>query len=207
MVLLRNMIARFSRRDRIAAQIYGDCVAVTRDPAHYCGGRVADSVDGRFDILAMHLFLVIHRLRAAGSDGQAMVQSVIDSFVRDMDQNLREMGAGDVGVARNVKHMAEALNGLLRGYERALAEGPGALADYAGRNVILRTDDDEAAELTADQQTAAQRLAGYVQAQIAFLSTVPDDECLAGRCRMRPAAVAYGEDAVAYGEDEGSAEG
>lgn len=198
MVLLRNMIARFSKRDRIAAQIYGDCVAVTRDPAHYRDGHVADSVDGRFDILALHLFIVIHRLRDAGPDGQAMVQSIIDSFVRDMDQNLREMGAGDVGVARNVKHMAQALNGLLRGYERSLADGPAALADYAGRNVIQRTDDGEA-ELTADQQAAAQRLAAYVQAQIAFLSTVPDDACLVGRCSMQPAA-------VAYGENKGSAE-
>lgn len=193
MVLVRNMIARFSKRDRLAAQIYNDCVAVTRDPAHYRDGHVADSVDGRFDILALHLFIVIHRLRAAGSDGQAMVQSVIDSFVRDMDQNLREMGAGDVGVARNVKHMAQALNGLLRGYGRALDEGKAALADYLGRNVIGGSDDGEA-PATAEQQAAAQRLAGYVQAQIAYLSTVSDGECLAGRCRMQPAAVAYGVD-------------
>lgn len=196
MAILRNVIARFSKRDRLAAQVYADCVAVARDPSHFRDGQVPDSVDGRFDLLALHLFIVIHRLRGAGAAGEALTQSLIDCFVRDMDQNLREMGAGDIGVARRVKYMAQALNGLLHGYEAALREGGDALAGCVLRNVFSVTPGGEGGDPASPaQQAAARRLASYVQAQVIYLSFMADADCLAGRCPMQPADVAYGETA------------
>ena len=190
MVFLRNMLALVSKRDRLAQRIYDQCVAAARAPQHYGDGAAADSVDGRFAVLALHLFIAARRLQQAGPEGKALVQSLIDCFIRDMDRNLREMGAGDVGVAKNVKQMAKALNGQFHAYERAVKEGPDALRASLLRNVLARPD-----EATDEQAlAAARRLAGYAYAQMLYLSLQPDTVCLAGRCPMQPAPTGYGED-------------
>ncbi|MGF1624132.1 MAG: ubiquinol-cytochrome C chaperone family protein [Alphaproteobacteria bacterium] len=201
MVLLRNLLALVSKRDRLAQRIYDQCVAAARAPAHYGDGSVADSVDGRFAMLTLHLFIAAHRLRGAGPEGEALVQALVDCFIRDMDCNLREMGAGDVGVAKNVKQMALALNGQLHAYERALVEGPEGLATSLSRNVFAQADargtdsgrTDEGLDQTAGQ-SAVRRLTGYTIAQIGHLSAQADADCVAGRCRMLPVPAAYGEE-------------
>lgn len=211
MVILRNIIASLSKRDRLAQRVYDRCVAVARAPEHYRGGHVADSVDGRFGLLVLHLFLAIQRVDRAQPDGKAMVQALIDCFVRDMERNLREMGAGDIGVAKNVKQMAQALNGQLYAYQRAVAEGPEALRETLLRNVVASSgigggqegadsvgdDDAETASETppeapsAAQYAAAGRLTGYAQAQMQALAGQPDASCLAGALELLPAETAY----------------
>jgi cytochrome b pre-mRNA-processing protein 3 len=195
MVLLRNMLALLSKRDRTAQRIYDQCVAAARAPEHFGDGRVADSVDGRFAMLALHLFIAARRLGQAGAEGRALVQALVDCFVRDMDRNLREMGAGDVGVAKNVKRMAHALNGQLHAYEAALTAGPEALRASLLRNVFGLSEDAAGA-----LEWPVRRLAGYVQAQMLYLSSRPDADCLAGRCPLQPAAAAYN---VAPGDEPG----
>lgn len=207
MVILRNILASLSKRDRLAQRIYDRCVAAARAPEHYRGGHVADSVDGRFGLLVLHLFLAIQRLDRAQPDGKAMVQALIDCFVRDMERNLREMGAGDIGVAKNVKQMAQALNGQLYAYQRAVAAGPEALRETLLRNVVASAGiggeqaggetgnqagaDSAAAAPSEAQRAAAGRLTGYAQAQMQALAGQPDETCLAGRLDLLPAEAAY----------------
>lgn len=194
MVVVRNLIALFSKRDRTAQRVYDRCVAAARAPEHYGSDGAPDTVDGRFGLLVLHLFLASDRLRRIGREGDALVQALIDCFVRDMDKNLREMGAGDVGVAKNVKRMAEALNGQLRAYHAAAGGGPEALRESLVRNVLAggATAGAEAAG------AAARRLAGYAVAQRRHLAAMPDAELLAGRLPLRPVAEAYAD-----GEREG----
>src|SRR6516164_5183718 len=74
--------------------IYGMIVAQARLPAFYLRFGVPDTVNGRFDMVVLHLWMVLGRLRAGGARAEA--QQLFDRFCNDMDANLREMGVGDL---------------------------------------------------------------------------------------------------------------
>jgi cytochrome b pre-mRNA-processing protein 3 len=156
------MIFRLFRRDPQAASIaalYGAIVAQARNPGFYLEYGVADTPEGRFDMIVLHLALVCRRLgRAKGPDqgpARALSQSVFDMFCRDMDHNLREMGVSDLGVPKKMQKLGEAFYGRLDTYDRALAAaGDEELTAALRRNVL-----GEAAPVLA-----APRLAAYVRA-------------------------------------------
>lgn len=105
-----------------AAEVYGRIVAQARQPVFYLRFGVPDSLNGRFEMLALHLFLVLHRLgRERGQAAcAALSQALVDMTMADLDGNLREMGAGDLGVGRRVKNMAGAVYERIADYGAAL---------------------------------------------------------------------------------------
>lgn len=119
---------RFARRpvDRTAHALYVTAVEAGRTPALFETGRVADTVDGRFDMIILHLALLIERLRQVTPDGEAgkgareLETRILEVHFADMDQALREMGVGDLGVGKRVKVMAKALMGRRVAYGAAL---------------------------------------------------------------------------------------
>jgi cytochrome b pre-mRNA-processing protein 3 len=130
----------FTRRpaDDIAAEVYRRIVAQARRPEFYAGGGVPDSLDGRFEMLVLHLFLVLHRLQRERGDAacDALAQALADLTAADLDANLREMGAGDLGVGRRVKRMAGALYGRIAAYEAGIGSGEAALRQAIRRNLF-----------------------------------------------------------------------
>jgi cytochrome b pre-mRNA-processing protein 3 len=113
----------FGRADRGAAPaLYAAAVARAREPHWYEAGAVPDSVDGRFDMIAAVLALVLLRLEAA-PEGVALSALVGECFVEDMDGQLREIGIGDVVVGKHIGRMMGMLGGRLVAYRAALAEG------------------------------------------------------------------------------------
>ncbi len=108
-----------------ARALYERIVAQARQPGFYRDCGVPDTVDGRFESIALHVFLVLHRLKADPGDTEALGQALFDVMFQDMDQNLRELGAGDMGVGPRVKRMAQGLYGRIAAYEAGL-KGPGA---------------------------------------------------------------------------------
>ena len=150
----------FRTPDRSIAALYGAIVAQARDPRFYEAYRVPDTVLGRFDLIVLHLALVLRRLREH-ADMRALAQSVFDVFCRDMDHNLREMGISDQGVPRQMRRVGEAFYGRAQAYDAALREvGEGALAQALARNVY--------AEASVPQVAAAQ-LAAYVRQAVESL--------------------------------------
>ena len=87
----------FSRSpgQRKASDLYGAVVALARTPALYADMGVADTPEGRYEALVLNLFLVMERLRAEGEAGVEASQALIERFVIDMDDNMREMGVGE----------------------------------------------------------------------------------------------------------------
>jgi cytochrome b pre-mRNA-processing protein 3 len=137
--MLENaMLGLFRRKshERTGFALYAAAVDAAREPAFYTALGVPDSLDGRFDLIGAHVFLLIDRLRAEPEPGPAVAQAVFDAMFADMDFNLREMGVGDMTVGKRVKQMWEAFNGRAKAYEAALAadDGP-ALAAALARNV------------------------------------------------------------------------
>jgi cytochrome b pre-mRNA-processing protein 3 len=119
--------------------VYGAIVAQARLPAFYLTYGVPDTVEGRFDMIVLHLVLLFRRLAREPQDFRSLTQCVFDRFCRDMDHNLREMGVGDLSVPKEMRRLGEAFYGRADVYERALAageEGVPMLIAALGRNVL-----------------------------------------------------------------------
>ena len=115
--------------------LYGMIVAQARLPCFYRDYAVADTVNGRFDLIVLHLALVLNRL-AEDSALQPLGQGIFDRFCQDMDHNLREMGVGDLKVPKEVRRMGEAYYGRAQAYRAAwAAEDDCALVAALERNI------------------------------------------------------------------------
>ncbi len=124
----------FGRSERDAlAPLYGHVVAEARRPDWYLAGRVPDTLDGRFDMVAAVLSLVLLRLEDEGEPGRAPAAYLAELFVEDMDGQLRERGIGDVVVGKHVGRMMGALGGRLGALREAFADGD--LDDVIARNI------------------------------------------------------------------------
>ncbi len=169
---------RRRRQERKGYELYGAAVAAARQPWFYRELGVPDTLDGRFDLVGLHAFLVIRRLAALPPPGPDLAQAVFDAMFSDMDTNLREMGVSDLAVGKRVKTMWEAFHGRAAAYESALAADDAALATALLRNVW------RGGEPVGD---APQRLARLVRRQAAALAAMPAEALLAG-CLSFPAA-------------------
>lgn len=167
------MILSFLRKDpaRAPAQaLYAQAVEQARAPAFYEQFGVADTVEGRLEMVMLHVFLVLARLKdEAGAKPLAL--KVSEAFFETMDDALREAGVGDLAVGRKIRKIAEDLQGRLAAYDLALADGaePQALAAALARNVYFSADAGMAAAL-----------ARYVRQSLASLKAQPMSRLKAG---------------------------
>ena len=154
-----------SRQSDTIETIYGMIVAKARDPLFYRDLGVPDTVDGRFDLILLHMWMVLRRLRrdAAGPD---RAQALFDRFCTDMDDNLREMGVGDLTVPKRMQAFGEAFYGRTAAYDMGLTDGREALAQALCKNV-----------LNGENIEKARRLAAYAEAAMAALDR-PDAAAL-----------------------------
>jgi cytochrome b pre-mRNA-processing protein 3 len=119
--------------DAFAAALYARTADDSRAPELFKACAIPDTLDGRFDSLALHAALVIDRLRRE-PDGDVLAQSFFDAMFRHLDLTLREIGVQDLGVGRRIKIMAEGLHGRALAYRDALAGGPTTLGETLRRN-------------------------------------------------------------------------
>ena len=127
------MFRRFRREDptkRPAYRLYAAISARAREPVFYGPFQVPDTLDGRFDLLTLHAFLVLERMKPAGETGTELANAVFTGF----DDALREMGVSDFGIARRIKAMANAFYGRLEAYS-AVMDSEDALSETILRNV------------------------------------------------------------------------
>ena len=150
----KNPLAEF------ASAVYARTADQARAPELFEACGVPDTLDGRFDALALHAALMIDRLRRE-PDGEVLAQEFFDAMFRHLDLTLRELGVQDLGVGRRIKIMAEGLHGRALAYRSALAGGPTPLAEvlrrnaYGGRPPI---DDEVVARLEAYVRRQADKL-------------------------------------------------
>lgn len=127
------MFRRKKPEDSFAAALYGQTAEAARAPELFETCGIPDTLDGRFDALALHAALVIDRLRRE-PDGEELAQAFFDAMFRHLDLTLRELGVQDLGVGRRIKIMAEGLYGRALAYRQALAGGPSPLSEVLRRN-------------------------------------------------------------------------
>lgn len=167
------MLAQFLRiftpsADTLAMHaLYQHLVEQARRPVFYVECEVPDTLDGRFELILLHLFLVLSRLKAEGRDTYNEERQLIEVFMEDMDRSIRELGVGDTGVSRRVKKMANAFYGRMKAYTDAT--GLEAMEEALKRN-LYGTVEPSAGTL--------QRMVGYYEAAQNVLKGTPLDDVL-----------------------------
>jgi cytochrome b pre-mRNA-processing protein 3 len=162
------ILARFRPNPRRATigELYGAIVAQARSPAFYAAYGVPDTVQGRFDLIVLHLVLLIDRLRQTDGATRDAGQQLFDLFCRDLDANLREMGVGDLAVPKEMRRFAEAFYGRQAAYLAALAAADAQELEKAlARNISAETDNT----------SRPRRLARYARAVVRQLAHLDDD--------------------------------
>ena len=160
------ILARFRRNSQAPTihALYGAIVAQARSVTFYGDYRVPDTVEGRFDLIVLHLVLLLNRLgrRAEGGrslDQELLGQELFDAFCRDLDANLREMGVGDLAVPKRMQAFAEAFYGRQAAYLAALDAADERVFEKAlARNIFPAGNDAGAAQLARYARAVMTRL-------------------------------------------------
>lgn len=119
------------RRGEAATRLCASVSRRAREPVFYRHYGVADTFDGRFDLVALHAWLVLERLQKTGET--VLAQKFVDAVFARFDEALREQGVGDIGIGHRMKKMASAFYGRLRAYSASGSETD--LASAILRNV------------------------------------------------------------------------
>jgi cytochrome b pre-mRNA-processing protein 3 len=171
-MILAQWRARRANRTLID-QLHGKIVAASRRPSLYLDLDVADTFEGRFEMVTLYSGLVIRRLTQLSEIGLELAQELTDSVFRHFEIALREIGIGDVAVSKRLKRMGEAFYGRNKAYIEGLAEADSdRLARALARNVY------GVAELTLAPKAA--RLARHVRAVAEMLERTPIDAFAGG---------------------------
>ena len=121
-----------SARAAAAGRLYRDLVVQARSPFFYRELGVPDTPEGRFEMIGLHAALILLRLRAGGVAGQALGQALFDLMIADLDQSLRELGVGDLGVGKQVKRLAGQFYARLRALDELIGSGEARGGGAAG---------------------------------------------------------------------------
>jgi cytochrome b pre-mRNA-processing protein 3 len=174
-----GLLALFRRKphERAGFELYGVAVTAARNPWFFDALGVPDSLDGRFDLVGLHVALIIRRVRKdADPRGPALAQAAFDAMFADMDINLREMGVSDLTVGKRVKKMWEAFHGRAQAYEAALDAGDAAAMAAALHRNVWRAE--------GAASPAAHRLAEHALRGSAALDAQPIEALLRGQARF-----------------------
>jgi len=151
--------------------LYSRTVTQSRSPALYADLGAPDTVEGRFELYSLHVYLLLERLKNQGVQAAETAQTLFDTYLSALDNALREMGVGDLSVGKRMRKLGEAFYGRVNSYEEALA----ALPDTAALEAMLARTVYEGADAAK-----APALAAYVLAQRQGLLAQPLERLYAG---------------------------
>jgi cytochrome b pre-mRNA-processing protein 3 len=174
---------------RTATRLYGSVVAQARDAAFYANYGVPDTPEGRFGLLTVHLYLVLERLKGEGETGAALSRSLVETFITDMDDSMRELGVGDLSVPRKVKKAAAALYDCMHECRAAMAA--------ADSDLLLETLTRKVYGSIAVAERSAfgpEAIAAYMGKAATALAAQAAADVLAGRIVFPPASSGMGEE-------------
>lgn len=165
--MLASLKTRAENR-RKAGEIYGAIVTQARQPDFYSALGIADTPGGRYEMVVLHLFLVLERLRTLPSAAPTLPRLLVEAFITDMDDSLREMGTGDLAVPKKVRRAAAGLYERGADYKAALSAGDGeALAGALAKHAYAGGVVNEASRTLATYaRSAASMLAGQNEASV-----------------------------------------
>jgi cytochrome b pre-mRNA-processing protein 3 len=171
------MFGLFKRRieDVSAANLYSACLSQSRLPEFYREIGVADSYDGRVDLLTLHLTLIMKAARKFGAQGEQLSQALYDVMVEDFNIAMREEGLSDTGIKRRIKPMLALFYGRAKAYTAALENGDDLQA------LMLET-------LLVDAQSpkGAAVMADYISRADQLIDAMSEKQLQAGEIKFPP---------------------
>lgn len=173
--VLKRFLGRRNGHDKAAHALYLTAVEQARQPHFYAALGVPDSLDGRFEMIVLHVYLILRSLRRHDDPAADIGQRLFDVMFADMDRSLREMGVADISVGKRIKQMAKAFYGRVAAYDAALSAPSTALEQALRRNAY-------GTAVPADGQVTT--LADYLRGQAADLAEIPGERLLRGDFRF-----------------------
>lgn len=159
-----------------AHDVYAQVLLDVREAEFYESLGVPDTFDGRFDLMLLHVYLILQRmLDEDQAQAEAFNQALFDQIFKDMDQTLREMGIGDVGVPKHMRKMMKAFNGRMHAYQAAMEQGD--MRDALRKNLYGTVDEIE--------DTALDGMVAKVGNMLGALKAQPMAEILVGHVRFK----------------------
>lgn len=146
-------------------------VAQARKPFFYSEMKVPDTLDGRFEMIVLHLFLMQHRLLRETQHTE-FARQLSEAFVHDMDRSIRELGVADTGVSKRIKRMGQAYNGRMQVYEAGLQE-PDVMRAALSRNLYGTVSEGDVALLDG--------MRAYIDREVMKLDVAATETILGGR--------------------------
>jgi cytochrome b pre-mRNA-processing protein 3 len=143
-MIMKSLMRLFRSEPNSAEPLYGQVVDKARSPHWYVGGRVPDTMEGRFSVLATLLALTDLRLERGGNEALKASVALAECFVHDMDSQLRQDGVGDPVMGKRVGSLVGALGGRLGAWRRAV-EGEESWEAVASRSLYRGTVPSDAA--------------------------------------------------------------
>lgn len=161
--LFRARPAKTAGRD-----LYSRVVDQARTPSLYAELDCPDTVEGRFELYSLHVYLVLERLKGQGDQAAETAQALFDTYVKALDHALREMGVGDLSVGKKMRKLGEAFYGRVAALEAALAALPDTteFEAFLARTVYEGVDASKAPELAAYALRQREHLRGVDNARL-----------------------------------------
>lgn len=151
-------------------KLYGKLVGQARNPVFYTEFGVPDDMDGRFDMILLHMFVLDHRLAGEAVGTKKIRRFVQEALFSDMDRSLREMGVGDMSIGKEVKKMGAAWFGRVKAYTAAIkSDSPLKELSIAVAKNLYKSEDAPHAEA----------IAGYMLESLQKLKSVPQPDVVA----------------------------
>ena len=155
--------------------LYAKCAKAARETGFYTALAVPDTVEGRFELYALHVLLVVRRLRGEGEAASAVSQALFDALLMGLDDGLREMGVGDLSVGKKMRKLGEAIYGRARNLDAALDALPerNELAAMMRRTVYQDQEGKPSSDLAdwtalATEALQAQSLDALLAGEVVF---------------------------------------
>jgi len=156
---------------RIGQMLYNACVVQSRLPAFYLDYGVADEIGARFELLSLHVIMVVTKLKSLGPDErrreQALEtqQALFDTFLLALDTTLREQGTGDLSVPKKMKHLGQVVYTRMKRWDDLWRDDADleAQADYAARTVFAGDAFDGEEAVAGPRAVEAAAFVAYIQ--------------------------------------------
>lgn len=174
-----GLLKRKKPYEQEALAVYNQMHEQSRNPTFYADLHVPDTTDGRFDILVLHIFMVMHVLNESEM-GADFSQELFDITFKEIDRGYREIGVGDMGIPKRMKKLMLHFNGSVHSYEKSLGNNA-ELQDSLSRNVYNLYQGDE-----KDLKALLEKLSVYVSSNIAYLQTQGPEAIMNGSVQFKP---------------------
>jgi len=130
------MIFKKNKNLKAARKYYNNIVMLSRNRKFYIYGGVPDSIDGRFELIVLHIYFFVGRLLKADKEGRDLSQKLIEVMIEDFDNSLREIGVGDLSVGKKVKYMVSSYYGRVSVYDKNISDFNGKFIESLKNNLF-----------------------------------------------------------------------